>query len=71
MIPKTERIDLPQDATLIAQLMDKWAMNRQSVVRTLKETSRFHGLSVKEAAVLGTQDRFFLTTASGCGELAA
>jgi len=71
MIPKIERTEGPQDATLIAQLMEKWAMNRQSVVSTLKETSRFHGLSVEEAAVLGAQDRFFLTTGTGCGELAA
>lgn len=71
MIPNMERIEKKQDATVIAQLMEKWAMNRQAVVRTLKETSRFHGLSVKEAAVLGTQDRFVLTTDSRCGELAA
>ena len=71
MTPRIERTEGQQNANLIAVLMDKWAMNRQSVVRTLKETSRFHGMSVEEAAVLGTQDRFFLTSSVGCGEQAA
>jgi hypothetical protein len=71
MTPKIERTEGQRNAKLIAVLMDKWAMNRQSVVRTLKETSRFHGMSVEEAAILGTQDRFFLTTDSRCGGLAA
>lgn len=70
MIAGIERTEEQQNATVITLLMEKWAMNRQAVVRTLKETSRFHGLSIKEAAARGTQDRFLLKRHSRCGGLA-